>query len=134
MRYKQRRHTRLVHTDADAVARYAGLRYFKFSITDAISIADAHLVIRQSLDGEVFSELAESEIVATQKALPVMVRIHLVDKYGAVLPAVTRKIGLRIALDIELAHHSSSINWGFPDRRPDRFAVPYHVARKADIY
>jgi hypothetical protein len=50
-----------------------------------------------------------------QKAFPVMVRIHLVDEYRAVLPSVTGEIGLRIALNIECAHHSSSINWRFPD-------------------
>jgi hypothetical protein len=60
--------------------------------------------------------------------------IHLVDEYGAVLPSVTREIGLRIAFNIESAHHSPSINWRFPDRRSDRFAVPCHVAWKADIY
>jgi hypothetical protein len=95
-------HTRFIHADADAVARYAWLRHFKFSTTDAVAIANAHLVIRKSLDGEVFSELAESKIVAAQKALPVMVRIHLVDEYGALLPSVTGQIGLRIALNIEL--------------------------------
>jgi hypothetical protein len=44
-----------------------------------------------------------------------MVRVHLVDKYGAVLPSVTGEIGLRITIDIELTHHSPSINCRFPD-------------------
>src|ERR1700690_3764116 len=63
-----------------------------------------------------------------------MVRIHLVDEYGAVLPAVTGEIGLRIAIDIELAHHSPSRNRRFPDCGSDSFAVPCHVARQTDIY
>jgi hypothetical protein len=63
-----------------------------------------------------------------------MVRIHLVDEYGAVLPAVTGEIALRITIDIERARHSPSVNWRFPDRRSDRLAVPCHVARQADIY
>ena len=134
MGHEQRWHTRLIHADADAVAGHAWLRYFEFSTTDAVAIADADLVIRKSLDGEVFSELAESKIVAAQEAFPVTVRIHLVDEYGAMLPAVTGEIGLRIALKIEPAHHLPSIHWRFPDRRSDRFAVPCHVARKADIY
>ena len=115
MRYEQRWHTRLIHADADAVARHAWLRYFKYRITNAVAIANADLVIRKSLDGEVFSELAESKIVAAQKPLPVIVGIHLVDEYGALLPAVTGEIGLRITIDIELAHHSPSRNWRFPD-------------------
>ena len=115
MCYEKRRHSGFIHADADAIARHAWLRYLKFCTTDAVSIADAHLAIREPLDGEIFSELAESKIVAAQKALPVMVRVHLVDEYGALLPAVTGEIGLRIAIDIELAHHSASINWRFPD-------------------
>jgi hypothetical protein len=115
MCHEKRCHPRFIHADADAVARYARLCHFKYRVTDAVSIANADLVIRKSLNGEVFSELPESKIVAAQKALPVMVRIHLVDEYGAVLPSVTRQIGLRIALNIESAHHSPSINWRFPD-------------------
>jgi hypothetical protein len=113
--YEKRGHPRFIHADADAVASHAGLRYLKFSTTDAVAIADADLVIKKSLNGEVFSELAVSEIVAAQEALPVMVRIHLVDEYGAVLPAVTGEIGLRITIDIEFAHHSPSRNRRFPD-------------------
>jgi hypothetical protein len=64
MRYEQGWHPTFIHANADAVARYAWLRYFKFSTTDTVSIADAHFVIKKSLDGEVFSELAESKIVA----------------------------------------------------------------------
>jgi hypothetical protein len=109
-------------------------RLSKFSTTDAVSIADAHFVIRKSLDGEVFSELAESKIVAAQKALPVMLRIHLVDACGAVLPAATGEIALRITIDIEFAHHSPSRNRRFSDCGSDSFAVPCHVAGKTDIY
>src|SRR5579862_2226192 len=115
MRYKQRWHSGFIHADSDAVAGYAWLCYFKFSTTNAVSIADAHLVISKPLDSEVFAELTESKIVATQKTLPVTVRIHLVDEYGAVLAAVTGEIGLRITINIELVHHSPSINRGFPD-------------------
>src|SRR5271154_5032799 len=72
MCYEQGRHPRLIHANTDAVARHARLRYFKFSATDAVAIADAHLVIRKSLDGEVFSELAGSKIAAAQKGFPEM--------------------------------------------------------------
>src|SRR5580700_10743898 len=82
MCYEQRWHTGLVHANADAVACHAWLRYFKYRTPNAVSIADADLVIKKSLNGEIFSELAESKITAAQKALPVMVRIHLVDKNG----------------------------------------------------
>src|SRR5580692_6679847 len=92
MRNEQGCHPRFIHANADAVARHAWLRYFKFGTSDAVSIADAYFVVRKSLNGEIFSELAGCKIVAAQKALPVVVRIHLVDKYGAVLAAVTGEI------------------------------------------
>jgi len=134
MRYEQGCHPRFIHANADAVARYARLCHFKYRVTNAVAIANADLVIKKSLDGEIFSELAESKIAAAQKALPIMVRVHLVDEYGAVLPSVARQIGLRITIDIELAHHSPSRNRRFPDCGSDSFAVPGHVAWKADIY
>src|SRR6201987_129431 len=70
---KQRWHTRFIHADADAVAGYTRLTYFKNRVTNAVAIADADFTIEKSLDGEVFSELAESKITAVQKPLPVMV-------------------------------------------------------------
>src|SRR5579864_2570888 len=73
MCYEQRRHTRLVHADTDAVAGYTRLSYFKNPVTNAVAIADADITIEKSLDGEVFSELAESKITAVQKTLPVIV-------------------------------------------------------------
>ena len=69
-----------------------------------------------------------------EKALPVVIGVHLINKNGAVLPTVTGEIGLRITIDIELAHHSPSRNRRFPDCGSDSFAVPRHVARKTDIY
>jgi hypothetical protein len=41
--------------------------------------------------------------------------IHLIRKNGTVLPAMTGEIGLSVANNIELAYHSPSINWSFPD-------------------
>src|ERR1700726_3097549 len=63
MCYEKRRHTRFIHADADAVARHARLRYFKYRITNTVSIADAHLAISKSLNGEVFSELPVDEVI-----------------------------------------------------------------------
>jgi hypothetical protein len=131
---EQRRHTRLVHADADAVARHAWLRYFKYGTTDAVSIADADVVIKKSLDSEVFSELAENEVITSEEAFPVVIGVHLINENGAMLPTMTGKIALPVAINIEFAHHSPPPNRRFPDRGSDSFAVPCHVARKADIY
>jgi hypothetical protein len=106
MCHEQGCHPRLIHANADAVARHAWLGYFKYRTPDAVSIADADLVIRKSLNGEVFSELPVEEVITAEKAFPVVIGVDLINKNGALLPAVTGEIGLRITIDIELAHHS----------------------------
>src|SRR5215472_8461815 len=134
MGYEQGWHTGLIHADAHAVAGHTRLRYFEHGTTDTVLIAYRHLVIRKSLDREVFSELTESKIRAAEKAFPVMVGVHLVDKYGAMFPSVTSQIALRVTINIELAHHAPSGNRKFPDCGSDSFTVPCHVAGKTDIY
>jgi hypothetical protein len=52
----------------------------------------------------------------------------------SVPPAVTGKMLLHFTIDIEFAHHSRSINWRFPNRRSDSFAVPCHVVRQTDFW
>jgi len=121
---KQSRHARVIHPDADAVTRDARLCYFEYRIADPILITNANLIVKKSVDCKVFPELAESEIAAAQKALPVMLRIHLVDKHGTLLSTMTGQICLRITVDIEFAHYPSAINWRFPDRSSDSLAVP----------
>jgi hypothetical protein len=131
--YEKRRHTRFIHADADAVACYAWLCHFKYRVTNAVSIANAYLVIRESLNREVFSELAEDEVAACEDAFPVAIGVDLINQNGSLLPTMTDEIALRIANNIELARHSSVLHWGFPDRGTDHLTVPRHVAWKTDI-
>ena len=126
-------HARFVHANADAVACYAGLRHFKCRITDAVAIANADLVIRKSLNGEVFAELAKNEVFTSEKAPPLMIRIRLINKNGALLTTMTGEIGLGVANKIELAHHLSSLNGTFPDCGTDSLTVPCHVAWETGI-
>ena len=134
MCYEQGCHPRFIHANTDAVARYARLCRFEYRVTNAVAIANADLVISKSLNSKVFSELAEDKVITSEKAFPVVIGLHLINKNGALLPTMTAEIALRIANNIELAHHLSSLNWTFPDRGTDGLAVPCHVAWKTDIY
>jgi hypothetical protein len=134
MRDEKRWHPGIVHADGDAVAGYARLRYFKFSTTNAVAIANADLVIGKSLNGEVFSELSIDEVFPSEKVFPVVIGVHLINENGALLATMTGEIALPIASNIRPAHHSSSNHRRFPDSGMDGFAVPCHVAWKADIY
>src|SRR6185369_1876011 len=86
------RHSRFIHADADAVARDARLAHFKYRFADSVSIADAYLVIRKTLDSEVFSELAVDEVITSEKAFPIVIGLHLIDKDGSLLPSMACEI------------------------------------------
>ena len=131
---QQSRHAGLVHAEADAVAGYAGLGDFKQRIADPIAITNADLVIPKALNREVFAELAETEIVAVKKALPVVIGVHLVNENGTLLATVTGEVSLPITVDVELANHPPVFHRRFPDRGSDSLAVPRHVAWKTNIH
>ena len=92
------------------------------------------LGIRKSVDSEVFSELAEDEVFTSEKAFPVVVGIHLINKNGVLFPTMTGEIGLAVTSNIELKHHLSSLNWTFPDRGMDGLTIPRHVAWKSNVH
>lgn len=124
----------IIHSNADSVAGYSRLRHFEYPITNAVAIANANLVVRKPLNGEILSKLAADEVFASEKAFPVVIRVHLINKDGTLLSAVTGEIALGVAIDVELAHHSPAFHWRFPDRGTDSLAVPCHVTWKANIY
>src|SRR3954468_3153254 len=76
------RHSRVIHADADAVAGHARLAHFKYRIADSVLISNADFLIRKSFEGEVFSELPVDEVITSEKAFPIAIGIHLIDKDG----------------------------------------------------
>src|SRR6266498_2506926 len=75
MCYEQGRHPRFVHANTDAVASYARLAHFKYRATNAVLITNADFVVRKFLNREVFSELAEDEVIPSEKAFPVVIGV-----------------------------------------------------------
>jgi hypothetical protein len=120
----QRWHAGFIHPNAQSIAGYPWLRNLEYGVADAVAITNADLVVSKSFNREIFSELAELEITAPEEMLPVAVRLPLVDKHGALLSTMTGEISLRIAFDIQLAHHPSPCH---------SLAVPRDFTRKADI-
>ena len=57
---QERGHLRLVRANADAVAGGPGLGHLEQRSPDPVAVADADLVVRQPLDGEVLAELPET--------------------------------------------------------------------------
>src|SRR5262245_40160797 len=65
-RGKQSCHLRFVHPDTHAVARDPRLRHLEQGLSDAVSIADAHLVVRHTFNREVLAKLSVCEIASAQ--------------------------------------------------------------------
>jgi hypothetical protein len=134
IRNQQGGHPRLIHSNADAVASHARLCYFKQCTADSIAVAYAHLIVIQALNGKIFAELAEGEIVAAKMILPVPVGIDLIYQDRAVLAPMSGEIALAIALDVESPDKAAALNRIFPDARMHCLAVPRNVARKTNIH
>jgi hypothetical protein len=131
---EQRRHARLVHPNADAIAGDARLRHLEQGAADPIAIADAHRSVWQSFDGEVLAELAVDEVAPFQLLFPVAVGIDLVDVDRAVHAAVAGQVALPIALDIQPVDAAAARHRILPDRGMHRATLPRDVARESDVY
>ena len=134
VRDEQGRDARVVHADADAVAGDARLRDLEDGGADLVAVADAHLVVAQSLDREVLAELAVDEVIATELAFPVAVGVALVDEHGPLLAAVPAQVALAVTVDVELAHTARAADGVLEDAGEDGLPLPGHVLRHADIH
>ena len=130
---QQGRHLRLVHANPDAVAGDARLGDLEQGRADPVAVADADLVVRQSLDGEVLAELPVDEIAAAQPLLPVAIRFDLIDEDRALLSAVAGEIALAVALDVEPPDAATSLHRLLPDAGAHRPSAPLDVARQPDV-
>src|SRR6185369_1190490 len=117
---KQSCHPGLVHPDTHAVACDPRLRDFEQGVSDAISVADAHLVVGHTFNGEVLAELTVREIASAQPLLPIPVGFDLVHKDRPLLASVTSEICLSVALDVEPPDHAPALHRILPDRRANR--------------
>src|ERR1700752_2062834 len=132
--HKQIRHFRFVQPHANPKAGDARLGDFEFGVTDAVTVADAHLVIGQPGDGEVFAEVAGFEVVATQVGLPEVVRLRLVHHGGTLFAAVAGEIALAVTVDVEAAHHDRPLDRGLPYPGVDGLVPPRHVLVHSHVH
>ncbi len=133
MRNKQSRHLRIVHSDSEAIAGGAGLSHLKDGGADPVSIPNADLIVGETVNSEIFSELSVLEVISAEFALPIPVSFKLINHNGAVLTAVALKVGLAISVQIEPSSKDTPWDRVFPDRRADSFPLPCDFTWKADI-
>ena len=88
------------------------MRNVNQGVTHAKDIAYIDVIVQHSLDGKVFSELAEGEIVPAEFALPVSVMLYLVRGRRAVDGTAVHKIRLSLPIEVRRSQH---------DGAPDRF-------------
>src|SRR4051812_4047114 len=103
MRDEQRRNAGVIHSDPHAVTGDPGLADLEERASDLIAVTDAHLVVGESFDGEVLGELPVHEVASAKLALPIPVRLDLVDEHRTHLASMPGEIALSVAFDVELA-------------------------------
>ncbi len=133
VRDEQRGDPRIIHADPDAITRHARLRHLEDRAADLVTVADAHLVVAESLHGEILAELSVDEVVSSELALPVPVRVDLVDEDRTLLAAVPGQIALTVAVNIERADPAGTGHRVLEDPRKDSPPLPCHVLRQADV-
>ena len=60
---QQAGHLRFTHANADPVARDSRLGYLEHCPANAVTVADADLVVGKTLDGKVFAELTILKVI-----------------------------------------------------------------------
>src|SRR5262249_30123965 len=130
---KQRGHPRLVHPDPYPITGHPRLGHLEQGAPYAVTVADAHLVVRQILDREVFSELPVAEVAPAELLLPVSIRIDLVHVDGPNLAAMTILISLSITVDVEPPDHAAPMHRRLTNGRVDLPPVPVYVLWESDV-
>jgi len=133
MRDQQCGHLRLVHADAYPVTGDARLCHFEQRAADPVTIANAHLLVGQAVNGEVFPELPIREVVSVELALPVAIGVDLIDEDGPVLAAVPNQIPLPVAVDVEPTYHASALNGCLPNGGVDGLPAPRDITRQTHV-
>jgi hypothetical protein len=131
---KQIRHLRLVETQPDPKTRHPRLGDLELRVTDAVAIADADIVVGESADGEVLSEVPRSQVVAPEKFLPEFIGLGLVDQYRALFTAVTTQIALAVTVEVEPACLDRSVHRGLPDPGVHGLVAPWHIFGHAHVH
>src|SRR6185437_6989168 len=101
---QQSRHSRLIQTDAHAITGDAGLGDFKKCVSDPVTVADAHGIVRQSLYREILTKLPEgrfTQVRPFQLFPPVTIGFDLVDEDRPLLASMAGQIALTIALQVQ---------------------------------
>src|ERR1700689_2308654 len=96
---QQRRHPGIIHPDPHPEAGDPRLGYLENRAADLVPVADAYLIVGQSLHGEVLAELPVLEIIPAQLLLPVPVGLDLVDEHRPLLAAVPGQITLPVTVE-----------------------------------
>src|SRR6185295_8567752 len=132
-RGEERRHLRLVRANPDAIAGHPRLRHLEQRRADPVAIADADLLIRQPLDGEVLAEPPVGKIAPPQPLLPVAIRLDLINEDRPLLSPVAAQIALPVAFHVEPPDAAPTLHRVLPDARVHGPSAPFDIARQPDI-
>jgi hypothetical protein len=123
----------MIHSDSEAVTGDTGLCHLEDSTANSEPISNANLIIGEAIDGEIFPKLSVLEVSPAELALPVSIRLELIDHHGTLFATMALKIRLPIAIQIQAAC-KNAVGYGMlPDCCTYPSSLPFNFARKTDI-
>src|ERR1700733_10445069 len=126
-------HLRIVHSNPEPIACDARRCHFKDRAADFVSVSNAHLVVRQTVDSEILSKLSVLEIVPAEFVLPIPIGFELIDHHGALFAAVSLEVRLAIAVKTQPPGEDAMGYGALPDRCTDLLALPLNLLRQTDV-
>jgi hypothetical protein len=114
------------------------LRDFEECASDPIPVTDAHRIIGQAFDREILTEMSERPRIAqvgpVESLLPIIIRLDLVHKDGALFPSVSIPISLTVPVQIQPADPTPAMQWILPDSGMHGPTLPLDVAWETNVY
>ena len=131
---EERGHAGLVEADAHPVAGHPRLGDLEGCRTDPVPVADAHLVVAETVHGEVLAELSVDEVVRGRRnSLPVPIRLELVDVHRPLFPAVSGEVALTVAREVGASDETRTVDRLLPDPGTHGPTPPFDVSRQSDV-
>src|SRR5262249_11995522 len=112
-----------------------GLSHNELRRADAKPVPDMNgFVVESALRGEVFAESSPDQISVWKLIAPERIVLRRVNVNRLIDSSVYRQIRLLVAIQVHVPHLHAACYRRFEDRCPNDPSVPFHFARKANVY
>jgi len=126
-------HVISTESDAELVARHAGLCHEKLRGTYLEAVSDPDVLFKKPLGREVLSERSPREFHPGKLSTPILIMLEGINVDGLLQTAVHGKVGLPVALEVQPVHSNTARHRRLPYRREHGAPAPLDLLGKTYI-